>query len=112
MHRSEPHGEGDQHQPRPHQVGDGQVHLAEEPATDRPDDHGNARHDRSAGEDPVELVAIARGVQGVDHPGLHRTGIEGVAEAEDHACQAEQGQPSVDGFHPNVCQSPQGQRGL
>ena len=57
-------------------------------------------------------MPIAGRLKRVDQPGLHRARVERVAEAEDHARQAEEEQAAIDGGYADVGERPEREGGF
>ena len=95
VHQRRPDGEHDREQPGAHDERPGEVHAAEQAATDRSEDHRGPGHDRAAGEDPVELPVVAGRPERVDQPGLDRAGIEAEPQPEHERRQHERDQAAT-----------------
>jgi len=94
VHSKEGEYEEYEEESRADDEGECEVDLAEQSATDRPDEHGDPTDDLSIGEDAIHLSVVAEALNPVDEPGLHGSAVEREAESDeyrrdrerDHAC--------------------------
>ena len=69
------------HHPGANEIWDVEMNLAQQSPRDRPEQHSHAEHHLPACEDRFERRAVARGLQGVHEPGIHRSRVERVSQA-------------------------------
>src|SRR3989441_10414690 len=89
-----PHPEPREHEQRDHHAGaneirDVEMNLTQQSARDGTEQHSHAEHHLPACEDGFERRAVARGLQGVHEPGIHRSRVERVSQPEKHRNPAE-----------------------